>query len=255
MIGWLDVGLICLGSTAAGFVDAVVGGGGLIATPTLFIVLPEAPIAAVLGTTKCASLFGTATAAIGYGKRMALPWRVLLPGIAMAMPCAFLGASLVQRTDPRVFKPAILGALLVVAVYTALRPGLGRSAAAMPSPARQIGWGLALGALLGFYDGFLGPGTGSFLTLAFVALLGCDFLRAAGAAKIVNCASNVGALAWFAGHGLVLGEVAPAMAACNVLGALVGSRVALAKGSAWVRRMFLAVVAALIVRMAWDVLR
>ena len=255
MIGWLDLGLICLGATGAGFVDAVVGGGGLIATPTLFIVLPDASIAAVLGTTKCASLCGTATAAIGYGRRMTLPWRALVPGIAVALPCAVLGASLVSRTDPRVFKPAILGALLVVAVYTALRPDLGRLAATTPSRCRQMWCGLALGALLGFYDGFLGPGTGTFLTLAFVALLGCDFLRAAGAAKLVNCASNIGALAWFAGHGLVLWEVAPAMAACNVLGAIAGSRVAIAKGSAWVRRMFLAVVAALIVRLAWDVLR
>jgi uncharacterized membrane protein YfcA len=255
MIPWLDFGLICVGATAAGFVDAVVGGGGLIATPMLFIVLPQAPIAAVLGTTKCASLFGTATAAIGYGRRMALPWRALLPGIAMASPCAFLGASLVSRTDPRVFKPAILGALVLVAVYTALRPDLGRVAAAVPSPGRQVWSGLALGALLGFYDGFLGPGTGTFLTLAFVALLGCDFLRAAGSAKLVNCASNVGALAWFAAHGLVLWEVAPAMAACNVAGALVGSRLAMAKGSAWVRRVFLVVVATLIARLAWDVLR
>lgn len=244
--------LLLLAAFAAGLIDAVAGGGGLITMPALLLLLPGAPLAGILATTKCASLAGTAAAAASYAKKVELPPAILIPSVATALPSSWLGARAVSHLDPALVKPAILAVLVAMAAYTWWRPGLGAARKrGMPVSWRPIG-SACLGATIGFYDGFLGPGTGSILVLLLIALFGRDFLQATALAKFVNGASNLGALLWFVPAGSVLWRLALPMAACNLLGGLIGSRLAIWSGNAWIRRAFLAVVAALIVRLAWN---
>jgi uncharacterized protein len=251
----LTFALILAGAFAAGFVDAIVGGGGLITTPMLLLALPGAPIAEVLATTKCASLAGTAGASASYARKVEIPWRIVLPGMAAALPASWLGARTVSHLDAGLLRPIILAVLVVMALYTWLRPELGAGVTAGLPRAWQPFCGAVTGASLGFYDGFLGPGTGSMLVLALIAVFGRDFLRASAAAKFINLTSNLGALAWFAPAGSVLWRLALPMAFCNLLGGLLGSRMAVRAGNRWIRVVFLVVVVALIGRLAWSLFR
>jgi uncharacterized membrane protein YfcA len=246
------MGLLLLAAFAAGLIDAVAGGGGLITMPAMLLMLPGAPMAGILATTKCASLAGTAGAAASYAKRVELPAAILIPSVAAALPSSWLGARAVSHLDPSLVKPAILAVLIAVAAYTWLKPDLGAARTrGMPLSWQPFG-AACLGAVMGFYDGFLGPGTGSILMLLLIALFGRDFLQASALAKFVNVASNAGALLWFVPAGSVLWRLALPMAACNLVGGLIGSRLAVWSGNAWIRRVFLAVVAALIARLAWN---
>lgn len=244
--------LLLLAAFGAGFIDAVAGGGGLITVPALLLLLPGAPVAAVLATTKCASFAGTAGAAVTYALRVPVPRRIVIPAMIAALPASWLGARAMSRLDPALLRPLILLVLGLVAAYTWWRPDLGSRptpglAARLHAPA-----GFLLGAALGWYDGFLGPGTGSLLVVALILGFGRDFLQASAAAKFVNGVSNFGALLWFALAGLVLWKLALPMAACNLLGGLIGSRTAMRAGNRWIRRVFLCVVWALIVRLGWG---
>jgi uncharacterized membrane protein YfcA len=193
-------------------------------------------------------------AACNYARKVELPGRILLPAMAAALPASFLGARAATRLDPALLRPCILLVLVLLAAYTAWKPDLG-ARAGRGLPARGQAWmGAALGAVLGAYDGFLGPGTGSLLVMALIVLFGRDFLQASAAAKFVNAASNLGALLAFASAGLVLWKYALPMAACNLLGGLLGSRMAMGAGNRWIRRVFLAVVYALILRLGWSLL-
>lgn len=248
------VGLILLlfAAFGAGFIDAVAGGGGLITTPTLLLLLPGAPIAAVLATTKGASFVGTVGAASNYARKVKLPWRVLLPAMTAALPASFLGARTVSYLDPALLRPVILLVLVLLALYTWWRPNLGDEAEGGIHWKGHALMGYLLGAVLGFYDGFLGPGTGSLLVMALILVFGKDFLQASAAAKFVNGMSNFGALLWFAMAGLVIWKLALPMAVCNLAGGLMGSRMAMASGNRWIRRVFLIVVWALIARLGWN---
>jgi hypothetical protein len=250
----IDLVLVGFAALGAGFVDAVVGGGGLIVTPSLLLVAPQTPVPAVLGTIKCTSIVGTSAAAVTYARRIALDVRLLIPGAlaALAMSCA--GASLVSHLDATVVKPLIFAALIVVALFTALRPDLGAIAGPERSPTARTWLGAALGGVIGLYDGFLGPGTGSFLAVGLVLAARFDFLRAAAHARVINVASNVGAILWFVPHGNVLWLALLVMAPCNLIGGVLGSRMALRKGNRWIRRMLLVVVTLLIVRLGWNIL-
>jgi uncharacterized membrane protein YfcA len=184
-----------------------------------------------------------------------MPWRILLPGMLAALPASWLGARAVSHLQPSLLRPAILGVLIVMALYTWWRPNLGSAnRAGIPAP-WQPACGALIGAALGFYDGFLGPGTGSMLVLAFIAVFGRDFLRASAAAKFINLASNLGALLWFAPAGAVMWTLALPMAFCNLAGGMLGSGMALRAGNRWIRFVFLIVVLALIVRLGWSLLR
>jgi uncharacterized membrane protein YfcA len=218
----------------------------------LLLALPGAPVAEVLATTKCASVAGTMGAAASYSRKVEIPWRIVLPGMAAALPAAWLGARAVSHLDSFLLRPIILGVLIVMAAYTWWRPDLGSVRRAGMPHAWQPMAGAITGACLGSYDGFLGPGTGSMLVLAFILVFGRDFLRASAASKFLNLASNLGALAWFAPAGSVLWPLALPMAFCNLLGGLLGSRLAVRAGNRWIRFLFLAVVLALIARLAWS---
>jgi uncharacterized membrane protein YfcA len=243
---------LCGFAFLAGFVDAVVGGGGLIQIPALFVLMPQLPPAVLFGTNKFASVWGTASAALQYTRRMPLIWRSVLPAAVAALVCSYLGAHTVSLINPAVLRPLILALLLAVLAYTLWRKDFGALHAPHLSHAQQLWIGLGTGGALGFYDGFFGPGTGSFLIFAFVGLFGFSFLAASASAKVVNVITNLAALAWFGTHGQVLYATAIPMAACNVAGSLLGSHLALRHGSGFVRVLFIVVVSALIARFAWD---
>ncbi|MCW2725272.1 MAG: hypothetical protein JWN35_2193 [Frankiales bacterium] len=249
-----DVLLLCLAAFAAGSLDAVVGGGGLIQLPALLLVLPGMPVVALLGTNKLASVIGTGSAAATYARRIAVHRPTAVRMAAAAFLGSGVGAFLATQVSGAVLRPAVLVALAGVWVYTLVRPGLGEVEALRLTPRRQNLVAVLGGALIGLYDGFLGPGTGSFLIFLLVGAVGLSFLHASATAKAVNTMTNLAALLLFGLGGHVLWGLGIAMAVCNLAGSQVGARLAIRRGSAWVRRVFLVVVAALIVRLAFDVL-
>lgn len=237
----------------AGWVDAVVGGGGLIQLPALLLVPGITPLAAV-ATNKVGSIAGTAVSATTYMRRIPPDLSAVIPAAVCAFLGAVGGAMLAASVPEALFTPIILAALVLVAIFTLLKPSLGAEAALRyPERSRRYhAYSWLIGGLVGIYDGVLGPGTGSFLVIAFVSLIGLSFLRASAQAKIINFATNVGALAYFIPQGHVVWEYGLALAAGNVLGGWIGSRTALRRGSGFVRIVFLVVVGALIVRLGWD---
>lgn len=238
----------------AGFVDAVVGGGGLIQIPALFSTLPRELPATLFGTNKLASVFGTMNAAWRYAGRVAIPWRVTFPAAVTALVFSYAGAAAVAWLPREALRPLILGLLILAAAYTFRRKEFGALHQPSLSGRRELFYAFLLGAAIGFYDGFFGPGTGSFLIFLFVRFFGFDFLHASASAKVVNVATNLAALAYFvpAGHWLPL--IAVLMAVCNVAGSWLGAHLALRHGSQFVRKIFLVVVLLLILRFAWDTL-
>ncbi|MFH1870882.1 MAG: TSUP family transporter [Pseudomonadota bacterium] len=248
----VDLILLLAAALFAGFVDAVAGGGGLIQVPTLLMALPAESPATVFGTNKLASIFGTGNAALRYARRIALPWGVALPAALAAFAFSFAGAAAVAWLPKEVVRPLVLGLLVLVMVYTAARPNFGVVSGARLAPGRERRLALLAGAVLGFYDGFFGPGAGSFMIFAFVRFFRLDFLHASSAAKVVNFSTNAAALAYFIPSGHVLWVTGLAMAVFNIAGALLGSRLALRHGSSFVRWVFIAVASILIARLGYD---
>jgi uncharacterized membrane protein YfcA len=244
--------VVALASLLAGFVDAVVGGGGLVLVPALFGVFPQAAPATLFGTNKGASIWGTAWATGQYARRVQLNWRALLPAAAVALVGGFAGAWTVTLVSADGLRRALPLILLAVLLYTLARKDLGRSHAPRYQGAAETLVAGAIALLVGFYDGFFGPGTGSFFVFLFVRLLGYDFLHASATAKLMNTATNAAALALFAWKGHVWWHVAAVMAVTNVAGSLIGTRMALARGAGFVRGMFVFVVTALILKTGWD---
>lgn len=250
-----DALLVILAAGLAGFVDAIVGGGGLILVPALFAIYPAAVPATLLGTNKGASVWGTAWATAQYARRVELPWAVLLPAAGMALVGGFTGAWAVTRVSAEGLRNALPFILGAVFVYTITRRDLGQVHAPRGSRTTQTAVACGLGAVVGFYDGFFGPGTGSFFVFLFVRLLGFDFLHASASAKLLNTATNAAALVLFGLKGHVWWALALSMAVANVAGSMVGARLAIRHGSGFVRWVFIAVVGALIVKTGWDALR
>lgn len=250
-INWLLIGLLAA-AFGAGLVDAIAGGGGLIQVPALFAAFPGEAPATIFGTNKGSSIFGTANAAWRYLRQIAMPWRVALPTAAAAFVFSFVGAATVAWLPKDVVRPLILVLLIAVASYSALRRDFGAVPDAMP--VHSLPLALLVGAVLGFYDGFFGPGTGSFLVFAFVRWFGMDFLRASAAAKIVNGSTNLAALAYFGPAGSVLWPIALAMACFNVAGAYVGTHLAIRRGSTFVKWVFLVATVLLIAKFGYDTL-
>ncbi|MDE2402287.1 MAG: TSUP family transporter [Burkholderiales bacterium] len=241
-----------LASTGAGLVDAIVGGGGLIMVPSLFGLFPQAVPATLLGTNKAASIWGTGWAAWQYAKQVKLPSSRLMGALLATVLGAALGAWLATQVPAQRFRTVLPVVLCAVWLYTLWRKDLGRQHAPHWSARTESAVATAIGAIIGFYDGVFGPGTGSFFVFALVRLLGWDFLHASAGAKRLNFATNAAALAWFIPHGHVVWALALPMAAANVAGSTVGTRLALRHGAGFVRGAFLAVVGALILKTAWD---
>ena len=232
----------------AGFIDSIAGGGGLIQLPALLIGLPKSETAEVLGTNKLSSVFGTTTAAALYRKQIKPDPKVL---IAMGLP-AFLGSAggavLASKIPTSSMRPMVLVLLIVVAVYTWFKPDLGKFENLRHLPQRRVQIAAIAGVIIGFYDGIFGPGTGSFLMLILVASLGYAFITASAIAKVVNVATNVGAILVFGINGAVIWQIGIIMGVANISGAVVGARLAIKGGSTLVRKVFLFVTVALIVK-------
>ena len=253
---FLEPGLLALivAAFVAGTVDAVVGGGGLIQIPALFAVHPGESAATLFGTNKCASVVGTANATWRYARRVVMPWRTILPAALAAFAFSYPGAAAVAWLPKDAVRPLILVLLVFAAVYTLMKKEFGEQHRPAHSGHRELFYAILLGGVIGFYDGFFGPGTGSFLIFLFVRFFGFDFLHASAGAKVVNVATNLAALAYFLPNGHVLPLLAAAMAVANVSGSVAGTWLALRHGSRFVRQVFLVLVAVLIVKFARDTL-
>lgn len=249
-----EVWALFLAAFLAGVVDAVVGGGGLIQIPALFAVYPGESAARLFGTNKCASVVGTANACWRYARQVEMPWRTILPAAVCAFVFSYAGAAAVTWLPKDSIRPLILVLLIFAAVYTLMRKDFGSLHQPAHGGRHELVYASLLGAVIGFYDGFFGPGTGSFLIFLFVRFFGFDFLHASASAKVVNVATNLAALLYFVPNGYVLPLLAVAMALMNVSGSLAGTWLALRHGSTFIRRAFLAVVSVLIVKFAWDTL-
>jgi uncharacterized membrane protein YfcA len=236
---------------AAGLVDSVMGGGGLIQIPTLFAVFPGFAPAALLGTNKFAGCVGTLGAALQYVRATAPRWSTVLPVIVAAFVAALAGAYAITLVPAEPLRKALPFLLLALLIYTffsdagfAHLPRFGRR--------REAAVAATGAAAVGFYDGFFGPGAGAFYKLYFVRALGFDFVNAAAPAKIANVASNLAAVIVFSLKGLLLWKVALPMALVNFAGGQIGSRLALRYGNRLIRRAFLLLVGALIVKTFRD---
>ncbi len=247
-----ELPLLALAALLAGFIDSVAGGGGLVQVPALFNALPAESPATIFGTNKGSSIFGTANAAWRYARRIAIPWEVALPAAISAFVFSFVGAATVAWLPKDVVRPLVLALMILVVLYTLVRPDFGQLQGQVPPADKVRPWALAAGAGLGFYDGFFGPGAGSFMIFAFVGLFGLDFLRASSAAKIVNLSTNAAALSFFVPAGHMLWVMALTMAVFNIAGAFVGTRLALRHGSGFVRWVFLGASTILVGKFGYD---
>ena len=244
--------LLGIGALLAGFIDAVAGGGGLIQVPALFTALPQQSAATLFGTNKLSSIFGTGSAAWRFSRRIDIPWRITRLAAMAAVVFSFAGAAVVAWLPRDVIRPMVFILLVLVIVYTLVRPEFGQASKRGIGPERERCAALLLGASLGFYDGFFGPGTGSFLIFLLVRFFGLDFLRASGVAKVVNLTTNAAALAFFIPHGQVLWLVGGVMAVANIAGAQVGARLAIRHGSSFVRWIFLLSAGLLLIKFGLD---
>ena len=232
----------------AGFIDSIAGGGGLIQLPALLIGLPKSETAEVLGTNKLSAVFGTTTAAALYRKQIKPDPKIL---IAMGLP-AFLGSAggavLASKIPTSSMRPMVLVLLIIVAVYTWFKPDLGKFENLRHLPKRRVQIAAIAGVVIGFYDGIFGPGTGSFFMIIIVASLVYAFITASAIAKVVNVATNVGAITVFGINGAVLWQIGIILGIANITGAVIGARLAIKGGSTLVRKVFLLVTVALIVK-------
>ena len=245
------ISLIML-SFVAGFIDAVVGGGGLIQIPALLISLPKTPLPTIFGTNKIAALAGTSISAIQYSKRIKFNYKLLITISICAGLASFLGAKVVSFINVNTLKTIILVVLILIAIYTFLKKDLGAVQTKNLSFDKQLIYGSLIGIMVGFYDGFFGPGTGSFFVLGFVVILGFEFVQASAYSKVINCMTNISALLVFIKQGNYILELAIIMSVCNITGNVIGTRLALKKGNTFVRTIFLLIVTLMIFRYGYD---
>lgn len=243
---------LCLFSFSAGFVDAIVGGGGLIQTPASLILLPQLPVATVIGSLKIPAFAGTGFATIQYLKKVTVNWKLAGIMCFTAFAAAFAGSETLTLVSNRYMKPVIFLVLLLVAIYTYTKKNFGQHTHKTHSAKRALFYALLISIGIGFYDGFIGPGAGSFLVLAFISLMGFDFLHASANAKLINLSTNFGSIVLFLLKGTILWQIALPMALCNGLGGLLGARLAIARGNRFIRIFFLLVITVTLIRFGYD---
>jgi len=251
--GVFTLSLLAITAFVAGFIDAVVGGGGLIQLPFLLINFPKIPLPVIFGTNKIAALCGTSVSAVRYSRQIKFNYKLLLVVSAFCFISSFAGAQVVNLIDPAVLKPLVLIILVVVFIYTVIKKNLGANQSKNLSVGRQMFYGSLIGIAVGFYDGFFGPGTGSFFVLGFVVILGFEFMQASAYAKVVNCITNISALIVFVKDGNYILGLALGMALFNMIGSYLGSIMALKKGNGFIRLIFLVIVSIMILKYGYDI--
>jgi hypothetical protein len=250
----IEIGILCVFAFIAGFIDSIAGGGGLIQLPALFIFMPQLPVAMLLGTNKLASIAGTSIASAQYARHIEINWKATLPATCAALVFSFLGARAVSIINPQVMRPLVLFMLIIIALYTFIQKDFGTLHAPKLDRTKQYAISIATGVLIGFYDGFFGPGTGSFLIFVFIGIFGFNFLSASASSKLINFATNLSAVLYFGFTNNIFYKAAIFMAICNMLGSLVGARLAILKGNKFVRVFFLIIVSILIIKLGYDIL-
>lgn len=248
-----DILLLCLASFSAGFIDSIVGGGGLIQLPALIMILPQYPVVALLGTNKLVSVTGTAFSAWRFSRQIPFLRTIIVPAILSAFLFSFLGAYTVSIISSEFLKPLFMVLLFGVFLSTIRNKNFGL-VDHDPNVEIPVWKPVLIGSLLGFYDGFFGPGTGSFLIIAFVGLLGMTFVQGSAYAKIINLTTNLAALLLFIFKGSFLLNYAVPMILFNVLGAVLGVRLALLKGNEFVRGLLRAIVFLTILKLGHQVI-
>ena len=251
----LDVlGLLVLAALFAGFVDAVVGGGGLVQLPALLIGLPGASPVQILATNKLSSICGTTVSSVTYYRRVRPHAGTFVPLMLLAFAGSLGGAFAASHLPAEAFDPVVLAVLVLVGGYVLLTPSIGEVTLLRFSGHRHTAVAMAAGFVVGAYDGALGPGTGSFFVFALVGLMGYSFLEASAKAKMANWATNLAALVVFVPQDAVLWRTGLVLGVANLVGGYVGARTAVARGAAFVRAFFLLVVSAFVIRIGGEVL-
>ena len=252
-VEWYDLFLLCLVAFAAGFVDAIVGGGGLIQLPAALVILPSFPVASVVGTLKIPAFTGTSVAAWQYLKKVSINWKLIAVISSVAFFSSYAGSYLLTHVRNDFMKPVLLVVLTLVAIYTYTKKDFGQKEKLDIPYYKQLQLGVLISLVIGFYDGFIGPGAGSFFILVFIAFLHFDFLHASAHAKMVNLATNLGSVTLFVVQQKIIWSIALPMAAANALGGFAGAKLAIAKGNKFIRIFFLVVIVAILLRFCWDV--
>jgi uncharacterized protein len=245
--------ILCIAAFAAGFVDAVVGGGGLIQTPISLILLPNAMVSSVMGSMKIPGISGTSFAAFQYLKKVTINWKLFMIMAPVACIAAFIGSLVMTIVSNAFMKPLLLVILVLLAIYTFAKKDFGQAKTIEIPKEKLILYGILISFTVGFYDGFIGPGAGSFFVLAFITILGYDFLNASANAKLANIATNLGSIAFFILKGKIIWIIAIPMAFSNAFGGWLGAKTALKKGNGFIRIFFLIVVVGTLIRFGYDV--
>ena len=245
--------ILALAAFGAGFVDSIVGGGGFVQLPALLIVLPQMPVMSLLGTNKLVSFSGTFVAMIRYSKHVKFNLKTLIPCGVFAFIFSFLGSYLVTLIPNNFLRPLIMVALIFMFLYSVRQRHFGMEGREEQHKENLI-LSILIGTFIGFYDGFIGPGTGSFLIIAFVSLYQLTFVQASAYSKVINLTTNLASIILFVSKGAFLWKLAIPMAFMNILGSLLGVRLALLKGNNFVRILFRVVVLLTILRFGYDVL-
>lgn len=245
--------LLCIAAFGAGFIDAIAGGGGLLQTPASLILLPHLPVQTVIASLKIPAFIGTSVASVQYVQKVKMQWKLLLVMTIISFTSAFAGSTLLTHVSSSFMKPFLLVVLVLLAIYTYIKKDFGQYAQHSISEKKQMQYAIPMCIIIGFYDGFIGPGTGSFLVLAFVAILGFDFLHASAHAKMVNLSTNLGSICLFLLKGNIIWLIAIPMALSNAAGGWFGAKLAIKKGNGFIRIFFLIVVIGTLIRFAYDV--
>ena len=245
--------LLCIASFVAGFIDAIVGGGGLIQTPAAFILMPAQNVATIIGTLKIPALSGTSVATYQYLKKTKVNWQLFALMAVVSFVFAYFGSLLLTVVKSDFMKPLLFVILVLLLVYTYFKKDFGQFQVDKLTQKQIYIYAIIICVFIGFYDGFIGPGTGSLLIMAFIAILGFDFLQANIYAKLVNLATNIGSITLFVIKGKIIWSVAIPMAVSNATGAWLGARLAISKGNGFIRVFFLVIVGIALLRFGYDI--
>jgi uncharacterized protein len=245
--------LVFLIGFAAGFIDAIVGGGGLIATPAMLNLFPQFSILQVIATNRTSSIVGTSTAAWNYFRTVKLPSAMLISACVSACFCSYIGAELASHIDAKLLKTIVLCVIVLIVIYSFFKKELGQTEDLRYPEPRLPYIAAAVGGACGFYNGLIGPGTGTLLVFAFVSIVGLDFLKASAISKVTNVSGDISSWLLLLSKGYVFWPAAIPLVFGNVLGSYAGSRLAILKGSVFIRTVFIVVVFALVFKVGYDV--
>ena len=248
----VNLALLALAMFFAGFVDAIAGGGGLIQTPAMLLALPDRDPVSVVATSKTAAFFGTTTAAIKYRRHIKTDARLLLAMVIPAFIGACFGALLASEISPESFKSAIFFMMIAIFIYTLFKPDLGKVNVEKHSPRKLMVIGGIAAFAIGFYDGLIGPGTGTMLMIALVAIMGFAFVGASAIAKVVNATTNLASIIVVGLKIGILWKLGLLLGIANLAGGYTGSMMAIKKGSGFIRIFYLIVTGLLIARLGYS---